>query len=255
MQLMSKNKKIKGVTISDFFGTIKNYHIQAIKSTLELYPFAMKVGKNCRCQFSYLGEYTPPETDHQPVFRMMHAQMTGLNHFDIVIFENKTTHYHSDYLKKSSKEKNVNFQTLFLFKDPFYLFDNKMPAVFPFPKDFKTPVSSSYDYLMLIYFNKENRIDDFVEQLKRISGLQSVDMSDVLVSTARGSQKTIAFLQKLFYDVEVRANRFVMEERTKLLGDINKILPKNNLTPSNVDLPLFVEDEYLNLLIKDVSFE
>lgn len=252
---MMKKKKDKGVALSEFFGTIKNHHIRAIKSTLELYPFAMKIGQNCRCQFSYLGEYIPPDTDHQPVFRMMHAQMTGLNSFDIVIFENKTTHYNSDYLKKSSKEKNVNFQTLFLFKDPFYLFDNKMPAIFPFPKETETPITSSFDYLILIYFNKENRIDDFTEQLKRISGLQTIDISDIFTSTVKGNQKKIAFLQKLFYDIEVRANRFLMEERNSLLGEITKIPSQNSMTLLDTDLPVFVEEEYVNLLGKDLSFE
>lgn len=238
---------------TDFFGTIKKYHIWAVKSSLDLYPFSMAIQRNCKCQFSYLGEYTPPESPYKPVFKMMYAEISGINHYHVVILENRTVDYNTSFSETKTGMSSSLFQ-LSLFQTPFFLLHHKMPALFSVPSDVPLPLSSS-DYLIFIYSNKDNKADDFLERLRGMSGIESADISSILNSTAKGSKPKVKFFQELFYTMEIEANNFLQKKDKKLLGEIHKIKSYNLVFKPDTDLPPIIDKDHLRLLEIDSSFE
>lgn len=250
-----KKKKTPSIGITDFFGTTRNYYILGAESDLGLYPFTLKVQRFCQGSFSYLGEFEPAVTDLGASFRMMYSPFSNREKINMIILENKTFGFNDAYLLKSNKEKDLQFQTLSLFEEPFYIFNRQGTFLHKIPVYPHINPAVIFDYLILIFTEKEQNIDEFISFLCREKKIHCYDISPILNGSSSADKKRILFIQELFCHAEVKISKFLQQKDQDLLAE-KKSIPARNLNNSmRPELFFRMESEYQSLLKGDPSFE
>ena len=264
----------KELLFESYFGESKRYHFFLVKSRLDFYPFALQLNKQLSCALSYSGVFSPCETpspvespfDDSPeaVFGILSSPILGVNKGNIYVIENKTTHYNHEFFNKFKQKNNRETQILHLFKERYYLFGNKPPVVWKLPNAMKISVKDFFDYIIIVSHDKENGMVDNLLNMIQHSRLYSVKDIGGEVKTylhekqkgeKKGKKNAIDFLLELCQIVEIKKNDFEVECTKKLLGEIKSIPPKNQTFIFPFDVPVQIEDEYISLLNKDISFE
>ena len=242
-------RKISGININDFFGLSKKYMVYAVKSDLGLYPFILQMRRYCHVDFSFLGTFKPDIPKYGAHFLMMHSIISDVEKMNVVVLENKTSHFNGTEKIHSKMEKNLNFQTLSLFEDFLYIFNSQ--GRFLFKSDF-----TDYDYLILIYTAKELDFTFFTGQLSYYKSLRLVyDSKDTANSSNKAEMSKVTFLKELFCSVEMNVSEFQDQIDNRLLAR-RKSIPFINLTnQSQVELSRIINIKYVDLLNKDVSFD
>jgi hypothetical protein len=242
-------RKTSGININDFFGLSKKYMVCAVKSDLGLYPFILQLRKCCHVDFSFLGTFKPDIPKYGAHFLMMYSITSDAEKMNVVVLENKTSHFNEAEKIHSKTERNLNFQTLSLFDDFLYIFNSQ--GKFLFKSDFP-----DYDYLILIYTAKEQDFTSFTSQLSYYKSLKLVYNSKVPVNSSNKLEMSkIAFLKELFCSVEMNISEFKNQIDNRLLSK-RKSIPFINLTnQSRIELSRVMNTKYVDLLNKDISFD
>ncbi len=273
---MNRKKSDRELSFDSYFGKSKRYHFFLIKSPLDFYPFALLLNRHLHCSLAYRGSFCP-EKELNAVFSFLSSPIVGINQGNIAVIENKTTNYNSGFLNKSKNEAKLNFQTLTLFKEYFYLLGNSSSVFLKFPNKMEKPVKELYDYIMIISHEKEDEsIEDFLTTLKTHTSYSIFDLTKDIRSyimndnqektdssenikpkkTRKKSKRdAIDYLLELCQIVEIVGTEFEEEYAKKLLGRVKKIPDKNLIFKFQCDLPLQLENKYLTLLSKDITFE
>ena len=269
----SKNSNVT-LTLGHYLGESKRYHFFLVKSDLDFYPFALQLNKQLFCSLSYSGTFSPVEDSLKAVFCFLSSPISCVNKGDIFVIENKTSNYDQKNFHESKKDSKYGFQTLALFKEYYYLFGSKPPALWKFPSKMKTSVKEFYDYIMIISHDKENYIiNDLLENIKnnRLYSVTDIykDIEPHLhhdldkekpAKKKKGKKDAIDFLLELCQIVEITKNDFETECMEKLLGDKDtlKEIPKKNQTfplPDEIKMPVQIEKRHIISLSKDITFE
>lgn len=250
-----KDKKPNSIPVEEAFGTIKKYQVFAVKSNQNLIPFVVLFEKMIQSRFTFLTDFEVSPSKHAAHFNVMYALLSKEDQIHCCIMENKTTNYSNDATISSNKEKNLPFQTLSLFDDILYLFNNEGYKIFK--ADLR-----DYDYLIFIFADKEKIITPYINMFQSYQPFQTIDLSYLLEPSAKKEQKIRQqFLQNCFIRFEIKMTQFNKQRLLSRLGSQNKI-PKENLQYSykiEIDetitdnLTQNVNDDYLKFLTHEVD--
>lgn len=241
--------------LDDFFGSKNEYRVFAIKSSLSLIPFAAQFERITSSSFSFLTEFYADEDKNKAQFGVMYSLISEQENLHCAIIENKTNQFSTKNTIPSKVEKNLSFQTLSLFEDVLYMFNNEGLTIF------KTPLPY-YDFLIFIHVEKGRNIDSFVKTILNHKDFKTIDISSLIYITEEKQNKKIGFfLKNIFCSIEVSIGKFHQNKIQTLLGPIYKIPESNLVNPLKVqiesqiteNLTLNVNPEYIRLLTNEVD--
>lgn len=243
-----KKEKNRIVRIDESFGFSKCYHILTVRSSLNLFSFTAFLSRFCHSDFCYIGEFEAAETPEGAAFKMMYSKVSEKEDINLIVLENKTTIDPHSVVLKSNKEKNLQFQTLSLFEEQFYLFNAQGYSLFKGEE-------IDYDYLLLFYVDKENKITDFINRLLDTDRIRCKDISTILSGNGKKDKDRIHFLQNLFYTAALKADIHRERQTEKLLGSRNRIPAQNFTYRFDPGLTVVIREEHLRLITQDETFE
>ena len=248
---MAKKQKNQ-LFIHDFFGAYNTYRIFALHSELSAFPFANQLGKAENITFTALPDFACASNNLSGSFTVFYAEFFQQETIHCLLLENKSK-LDSEKLFISKAEKNLSFQTGFLFDEWLYLFNNQGLRCYDLNL-------LDADYLLLLFAKKSMDNDLFSGLLKNISRFHAQDISYVLDRRRTAAEiKTVDFFRSFYCNYEVQANQFSRKKKVDLLAPI-KLIPNQNLLfplPVRFDndaLPDYVQlsEEYLSLLQDEV---
>lgn len=206
---MAKNKNAK-ISISDFFGTSKDYYLFGIKSFHSLFRLGANLGESLNSEFTYLDHITIQELPTLE-FPLLYAKVSEMENIDVAILENKTTH--SSHFNTINKEKKLTFRTLSLFEDYYYIFNKKGLKLYYTPH-------LNIDYLLLLFTEKGRDISSILSAIESTPKITLHDMSEVLVNMHLSStKKSLNFIRNLFCEIQVKSTQLLQKkEEEKICG-------------------------------------
>ncbi len=245
---MATRKKSE-INLNDFFGLSKKYVVYAVKSDLNLYRFVLQMRRCCCADFSFLGTFNPGIPKYGAHFMMMYSPTLDAEKMNVVVLENKTSHFNEAEKGHLKAERSLNFQTLSLFEDFLYIFNSQ--GKYLYSSDLL-----DYDYLILIYTYKEYDFTSLTNQLSYFKSLKMVYDSNISEESISKFEKNKShFLKELFCNVEMNISKFHDHYDNRLLSQ-RKSIPEVNLTNrSQIELSRIMNEKYIELLNKDISFE
>lgn len=239
--MTNNSKKLK--SIPDAFGSLKKYHLFAVKSQLDLIPFTAKFEKIIPSHFNYLSDFIVNPDQYSAQFNVMYALLSKEDNIHCCIMENKTTSYSENASLSSNKEKNLPFQTISLFEDTLYLINHEGFKIF------KSDLTY-YDFLIFIFADKEKNLEPYILPFQSIQTYRTADLSYLLESPITKEEKNIhLFLKNCFSKLEIKITKYNQMSLLKQLGENNRI-PKDNILYS---LKIDIDDEITDKLTQNVN--
>lgn len=239
---MARKKKEQEINYFEMFGTSKEYRILLLESPLNLFRMALKARHLFCTDFHYLGKHISNPKHLNAHFEMMYGFIQQPeNRIDIVLLENKTTQFNQQTVLRSNKEKNLGFQTLSLFEEPYYLFNSQGFS------SYKTQYADC-DYIVLFSIDKNNNdLDKYVNILLKSEKRKCHDITHLLAEEKENAER-LHFLRELFWETEIGVNQFHQKKVKQLLDKQQIIPPENQLSKLFTDLPDNFNQLYTNLL-------
>ena len=237
-----KDKK-KNINILDSFGTLKQYKVFAVKSSLNLIPFTAGFERIVMGNFSYLTDLIVSPESYSAHFNVMYALLSKEESIHCCIMENKTTTYSNQASLSSNKEKNLPFQTISLFEDVLYLFNKEGYKIFKADLNY-------YDFLIFVFADKEKFIEPYINPFLKYNPYKTVDLSHLLNPMVGKEPKNIfEFLKNCFYKLEINITNYHFSKLSDQLGQNNRIPKENILFP----LKLEIDDEITDKLTQNIN--
>ena len=244
---MAKKNKNQ-LFIHDFFGAYNTYRIFVLHSEWSAFPFANRLGKAENITFTALHDFACTSNNLCGSFTVFYAEFSQQETIHCLLLENKSK-LDSEKLFISKAEKNLSFQTGFLFDEWLYLFNSQGLRCYDLDL-------LDADYLLLLFAKKNIDNEVFTQFLKNISPFNAQDISYVLDRRRTAAEiKTVDFFRSFYCNYEVQANRFSRKRKVDLLAPAKQIPNRNLLFPlpvrfDNEALPDYVQlpEEYLQLL-------
>jgi hypothetical protein len=232
---MAKKKKASSLNIHDFFGTYNTYRIFALQSELSVFPFANQLGKAEKTTFTILHDFDYSSNQYSAYFSVFYAEYSQQDSIHCLLLQNKAIINNQEEHFVSKAEKNLSFQTLSLFDEYLYLFNNQGLRCFDAPLE-------NVDYLLLLFAKKDIENEMFLQFIHNISLFNAKDASFLLerVQTS-AEQKVSSFLKDFYCKYEVKANRLSRNRAATLLAPVKKIPILNQQFP----IPVRLENEAL----------
>ena len=249
---MAKLQKKKSLHIPDFFGMYNTYRIFTLQSELSAFPFANQLGKAAQTTFCILPDFEYSSTKFTAKFTVFYAEYSQEESIHFLLLENKTVKFNQQDHFISKSEKKLPFQSLSLFEEWLYLFNNQGLHCFNLNLE-------NVDYLLLLFAKKDIENDIFLQLLKNITPFHAKDISFIIEKEQTATEvKIVSFLRDFFCKHEVKATQFSRKRKINLLSPIKQI-PKQNLQypipilleNSEISSNLQVSEEWLSLLTED----
>jgi sulfur relay (sulfurtransferase) DsrC/TusE family protein len=231
---MAKRRKTPSLNIHDFFGAYNTYRIFALKSELSTFPFVNQFGQAANLTFTLLADIEQSVKDFSAHYSVFYTELSQQKPIHCLLLENKAViDQQQQFVSKT--EKNLHFQTGFLFEEWLYIFNNQGLRCF----DVEFP---DIDYLLLIFAKKNVENETFKQFLKYFAPFNAQDISHLLENeqTSNGV-KIVDFLRDFFCKYEVKANQFSLRRKMDLLSPIKQIQGKN----LQFRIPALLENESL----------
>jgi len=249
---MAKKKKIQSLQIDQFFGTCNTYRIFAIQSELSIFPFANQLGKAKDTTFTILHDFEYSSNQFSAQFSVFYAECMQQESIHCLLLQNKAAINNQETLFVSKAEKNLHFQTLSLFDEYLYLFNNQGLRCFDFNLE-------NVDYFLLLFAKKDIDNEMVLQFIKHILHFNAKDVSYLLEQPRTPSEmKVSAFFKDFYCKYEVRANLFSRNREAALLAPMQQIPAQNQQYPIPVKLEneflvdnLKISNEYLYLLAEE----
>ncbi|MDR2971215.1 MAG: hypothetical protein LBU83_04715 [Bacteroidales bacterium] len=229
---MAKQSKKTSFFIHDFFGTYNSYKIFALQSELSILPFANQLGKKINTNFSLLPDFEFTSNKFVAFFSVLYAEFNHEEAIHLLLLENKTVNFNQQDYLISKSEKKLPFQTLYLFEEWLYLFNNQGLHCFDF-------VLPNMDYLLLLFAKKDIDNEVFSHLLKNITPYNVQNVSYLIEKEQTASEKKIvSLLRDFFCKYEVKANYFSRKKKMDILAPIKQV-PNQNL---QFPIPILLEN-------------
>jgi len=249
---MAKKKKLQSLQIDHFFGTCNTYRIFALQSELSIFPFANQLGKTKNTTFTILHDFEYASNQYSAQFSVFYAECMQQESIHCLLLQNKAAINNQETLFVSKAEKNLRFQTLSLFDEYLYLFNNQGLRCFDFNLE-------NIDYFLLLFAKKDIDNEIFLQFSKHILHFNAKDVSYLLEKQQTSSEmKVCSFFKDFYCKYEVSANLFSRNRETALLAPVQQIPTQNQQFPIPVKLEneflvdnLKVSNEYLHLLAEE----
>jgi hypothetical protein len=249
---MAKKKKAPLLNIPDFFGTYNTYRIFGLKSGLSSFPFANQLGQTQHTTFTILADFEYSSDKFAAQFNVFYAEYSQNESIHCLLLENKALISNQEELFVSKAEKKLSFQTLSLFDEYLYLFNNQGLRCFELGFE-------DMDYLLLLFAKKDVETDIFSHFSRNLIPFKAQDITFLLEKQQTSAQeKIVTFLRDFYCKYEVRANQFSRRRKMDLLAPAQQI-PNRNLQfpiPIRLENDLLVDNlqlanEYLSLLTEE----
>jgi len=225
-------KKEKILNIPDFFGTYNTYRIFALQSELSAFPFANCLGQKIQTTFTVLPDFEYHSNKFTAKFTVFHAEYSQEESIHLLLLENKTVQFNQQDYFVSKTEKNLSFQTLSLFEEWLYLFNNQGLHCFELGHE-------NMDYLLFIFARKDIENEIFSHFLKNITPFKARDVSYLLEREQTSAEmKKVSFLRDFYCKHEVKATQFSRKRKMDLLSPVRQI-PKQNM---QFPIPILLEN-------------
>jgi hypothetical protein len=230
---MPKRKSSPSLSVQECFGAVNTYRIFALQSELSAFPFANILGKIDNTTFTILPDFEYITNKFTAFFSVFYAEYSREDAINCLLLENKTSHFNQDELFISKSEKKRSFQTMSLFEEHLYLFNNH--GLRFFEVDF-----TDIDYILLFYSKKEIDNNIFKQFLTHLSHYKACDISYLLERMQTSVEEKIVFFLREFYGkYEVKASQFSRKREMNLLAPVKQI-PKQNL---QFPIPIMLEHD------------
>ncbi|MCL1851308.1 MAG: hypothetical protein FWF70_07915 [Bacteroidetes bacterium] len=240
---MAKQHKKKTLNTADFFGVYNTYRIFALQSEASAFPFAHQLGEAMQTSFSILPDFEYHSNKFIAKFSVFYAEYSQEESIHFLLLENKTVHFNQTDIFVSKIEKNLPFQTLSLFEEWLYLFNNQGLRCFDSGID-------NADYLLLLYAKKDIENDIFAHILKKIAPFKAKDISYLIEREQTSAEvKMVSFLRDFYCKYEVKATYFSRKRKMDILAPVKQIPRKNLQYP----IPILLENNSIadNLLLSE----
>lgn len=250
---MAKKKTSRALHIPDFFGTNNTYKVFALQSELSAFPFANQLGQAENIAFTILPDLEYTSNKFSAGFTVFYAAYSQTESIHCLLLENKTKNFNQGEIFVSKAEKKLPFQTLSLFEELLYLFNNQGLRCF----DLEV---ANMDYLLLLFAKKEIENEIFLQFFKNLMPFHAKDISFLLEREQTAAQtKIVSFLRDFYCKYEVKATQFSQKRKMDLLSPIKQI-PRQNLQypipilleNSAINTNLQISEECLALLVEDI---
>lgn len=244
-----KPKKPSLLKIPDFFGTCSTYRIFGLKSELSTFPFVNHLGKTLQTTFTVLADIENSKNQFSAHFNIFYAELSQNKSIHCLLLENKALISNQEEIFVSKAERKLSFQTLSMFDEYLYLFNNQEPRCFEVE-------FGEIDYLLLLYAKKDIENEMISIFSKKLTPLKAQDFSFLLEKKQTSTQEKIAtFLQDFFCKYEVMGAQFSRKKTMALLAPAQQI-PVQNLQyqiPARLEHEIATDnfqlsEEYLALL-------
>jgi hypothetical protein len=232
---MAKTRKNQSVQMAQFFGMCNTHRIFALQSDLSAFSFANQLGKAENTTFTILNDFDCQSNLYSAYFSVFYAAYSQQESIHCLLLQNKAAINNQEELFVSKAEKNLRFQTLSLFDEYLYLFNNQGLRCFDAP-------IRNIDYLLLLYAKKDIENEIFLQFVKNISPFHAKDVSYLIEKEQTSSEvKVSAFFKDFYCKYEVQANLLAKNRAAALLAPVQQI-PKENL---QFPIPVRLENEAL----------
>jgi hypothetical protein len=229
---MKKKIREDSLKISDFFGTYNVYHIFTLQSELSDFTFVNQLGKSLQTNFTILPDLVYDSPKFSAKFSVFYAEFSQEESIHFLLLENKTVNFNQTDIFISKTEKKLPFQTLSLFEEWLYLFNNQGIYCFDLAFD-------DADWLLLLYAKKDIENDIFSKILKKTVPFKAKDISYLIEREQTAAEaKTVAFLRDFYCKYEVQAAHFSKKRKMDILAPVKHIPKKNLLYP----IPILLEN-------------
>jgi hypothetical protein len=219
---MAKKQKRKALNIPDFFGTYNTYRIFALQSDSSEFSFAHQLGQATETSFTVLPDFEYISKKFTAQFTVFYAEYSQEESIHFLLLENKTVKFNQQDHFISKSEKKLQFQTLSLFEEWLYLFNNQGFHCFDLG-------IHHVDYLLLLFAKKDIETVVFAQILQKITPFHAKDISYIIEKEQTATEeKIVEFLRDFYCKFEVKANHFSRKKTFDLLAPIKQI-PRQNL--------------------------
>ena len=215
--MMTKQSENK-LDWKDCFGQSRQYSLFLLKSQREPMRFASVLSKLFSREFSFITDYAPDLSKPEIQFPTYFAVLDASKDINMVVMANRTavpqqeeTQPKNPLLGLSMFEENVIY----------FFFNDKKDKLFRCPYH-------NYDYLVILYSDKDNSIDEISKLLKSDRRFETLNVTDFMQKdVVKGeSGKRISTLQNLIEYFGVLMNNIQEERiRTRMRG---KEIPMSN---------------------------
>lgn len=224
-----KPKPTPTFEIHDFFGTTKDYYLFAVRSPQALLPLAAKLANFLQRDFSIVNEYQLDNELFTANFNVACCTWSKHDGTQLLLVENKTTNGETKVVSKT--ERHLNFRTLSLFEDFYYIFNADGMRIEPWQ-------FADVDFLCLIYTKKEFGIAPIREKLvscpfiKCEPAIEITDAPRTLTKeekkVLKNDLKALQNIKNLILELETFAMQFRVKSISKLLAPNQTISAENS---------------------------
>jgi sulfur relay (sulfurtransferase) DsrC/TusE family protein len=230
--MATSKRREKSLKIPDFFGTYNTYRIFALQSDFSVFPFANQLGKALQTSFTIVPDFEFVSNKFAAQFTVFYAEYSQEESIHFLLLENKTVKFNQQDNFVSKTEKKLPFQTLSLFEEWLYLFNDQ--GLRCFELEF-----ANMDYLLLLFAKKDIENDVFSQFLQNITPFKARDVSYLIEKEQTAAEaKIVSFLRDFYCKHEVKAFRFSRKRRMELLAPVKQI-PKQNF---QFPIPILLEN-------------
>ena len=248
---MKKNDKISKLSLGTSFGASNKYYLLLADSMLDFFQFSAQLRLFCQSDFAYIGSFAPNEAPENIEFKMSSAIIVQETEIHITLLENKVLIPPYIHLANSQEKKKMHSQPLSLFDEPYFLFGNKKYSLFH-------SEHHNYAYALLVGVDKKHSINNLIDLFFNNAQFQCVDISDFLDDKigTKVHQVRLTFLQKLFYEADMKSRDYKALKISKLLRDAEQLPINGKFGDPKINMSSIESmDFYRPLLEKDSSFE
>jgi len=244
-----RTKKPSLLEIPDFFGTCSTYRIFGLKSEVSTFPFVNRLGKTLQTTFTVLADIENSRDQFSARFNIFYAELSQNESIHCLLLENKALIFNQEEIFVSKAERKLPFQTLSMFDEYLYLFNNHEPRCFEVEFE-------DIDYLLLLFAKKDIENEMISVFSKKLTSFQAEDLSFLLEKKQTSAQeKMVTFLQDFFCKYEVLGTQFSRKRKMALLAPIQQIPVQNlqNQIPARLENEIAADnfqlaEEYLAFL-------
>ena len=255
--MKNNNKKPKNsnknpeLNLEPSFGESNEYYLLLAESVLGFFQFAAQLRLLCHSDFAYIGSFKPDEVPVNVDFMMASATIVQEAEIHITLMENKIILPPQTHLANSIMPKIAQSQPLLLFEEPYnepyFLFGDKKFSLFH-------SKYQNYAYVLMISVDKNHSITGLMNLFLKNRQFRCADISSFLKGKTQSKQFT--FLQRLFYEADIKTRDYKMLKISRLLRDAKQLPIKGEFGDPNINMSSIESMElYRSLLEIDSSFE
>lgn len=191
----------------DCFGQSRQYTLFMLKSQQEPMRFASTLSKLFGREFSFITDYAPDRSQPQIQFPTYFAVLDAPKDINMVVMANRTTLPQPEDVQPKNPLLGLS---MFEENIVYFFFNDKKDRLFTCPYH-------NYDFLVILYSDKDTSIDEFSKLLSSDQRFETVNVTNFLQREPQksGEGKRISTLQNLIEYFGVLMNN-ILEERIRI---------------------------------------